>query len=54
MTVMMINNDDSNENANDDSSDQTITIFQTMYFRETLIRKKPKFLALTRVSVYGY
>ena len=54
MITMMTNNNDNNLNANDDSDDQTITIFQTMHFREPLISEKPKFLALTHVSVYGY
>ena len=35
-------------------SDETITIFQAMHFREPLISEKPKLLALTHVSVYGY
>ena len=52
--IMMINYDDNNQNANDDSGDQTTTIFQTMHFREPLISEKPRFLALTHVSVYGY
>ena len=54
MITMMTNNNDNNLNANDDSDDQTITIFQTMHFREPLISEKPRFLALTHVSVYGY
>ena len=54
MIIMMANNNDNYLNANDDSDDQTITIFQTMHFREPLISEKPKFLALTHVSVYGY
>ena len=54
MVIMMINNDDNNENANDDSGDQTITIFQTRHFREPLISEKPKFLTLTHVWMYGY
>ena len=54
MITMMTNNNDNNLNANDDSDDQTITIFQTMHFREPLISEKPKLLALTHVSVYGY
>ena len=54
MITMMTNNNDNNLNANDDSDDQTITIFQTMDFREPLISEKPRFLALTHVSVYGY
>ena len=53
MITMMTNNNDNNLNANDDSDDQTITIFQTMHFREPLISEKPRFLALTHVSVYG-
>ena len=40
--------------ASDDNGDQTITIFQTMHFREPVISAKPKFLALTHVLVYGY
>ena len=51
---MMTKNNDNNLNANDDSDDKTITIFQTMHFREPLISEKPEFLALTHVSVYGY
>ena len=51
MIIMMINNDDSNENANYDNDDLTITIFQTMHFKEPVISEKPKFLALTHVSV---
>ena len=54
MVIMMVNNDDNNQNANDDNGDQTITIFQTMHFREPVISAKPKFLALTHVLVYGY
>ena len=54
MVIMMINNDDDNQNANDGNGDQTITIFQTMHFREPVISAKPKFLALTHVLVYGY
>ena len=50
----MINNDDSNWNADDDNGDQTITIFQKMHFGEPEISEKSKFLALTHVSVYGY
>ena len=46
---MMINNDDNNQNANDDNGDQAITIFQTMHFREPLISKKPRFLALNHI-----
>ena len=52
--IMMTKNNDNNLNANDDSDDKTITIFQTMHFREPLISEKPEFLALTHVSVYGY
>ena len=51
MTIMMINNDDNSLNAHDDSGDQTVTIFQTMNFREPLISEKPKFLTLT--LMYG-
>ena len=29
-------------------------MFQIIYFREPVIRAKPKFLALTFVLVYGY
>ena len=29
-------------------------MFQIIYFREPVIRAKPKFLALTLVLVYGY
>ena len=54
MVIMMINNDDNNEHANDGNGDQTITIFQTMHFRKPAISAKPKFLALTHVLVYGY
>ena len=54
MITMMTNNNDNNLNANDDSDDQTITIFQTMHFREPLISEKPKFQALTHVLVHGY
>ena len=43
-----------NWNASDNNGDQTITIFQTMHFREPVISAKPKFLALTHVLVYGY
>ena len=46
MVIMMINNDDNNQNANDDNADQTITSFQTMHFREPVISTKLKFLAL--------
>ena len=49
MLIMVINNDDNNENTNDDNDDQAITIFQTMHFREPLISKKPRFLALNHV-----
>ena len=54
MVIMMVNNDDNNQNANDDNGDQTITIFQTMHFREPVISAKPKFLAHTHLLVYGY
>ena len=54
MVIMMVNNDDNNQNANDDNGDQTITIFQTMHFREPVISAKPKFLALTHALVYDY
>ena len=54
MITMMINNDDNNYNVNDNNGDQTITIFQTMHFREPVISAKPKFLTLTHVFVYGY
>ena len=48
------NHDSDGNNDDDDSGDLTITIFQTMHFREPLYSDKPKFLALTHVSVYGY
>ena len=51
MIRMMINNDDNKLNANDD---HTKTKFQTMHFRQPLIREKPNFLALTHVWVYSY
>ena len=54
MIIMTINNDDNNWKTNYDSGDQTITIFQTMHYRESLISGKPKFLALTHVLVYRY
>ena len=54
MVIMMINNDDNNYNVNDDNGDQTITVFETMHFREPVISAKLKFLALTLVLVYGY
>ena len=31
------------------NGDQTITIFQTMHFKEPVISEKPRFLALTHV-----
>ena len=43
-----------NWKASDNNSDQTITIFQTMHFKEPVISAKPKILALTHVLVYGY
>ena len=43
-----------NGKASDNNSDQTITIFQTMDFKEPVINAKPKILALTHVLVYGY
>ena len=43
-----------NGKASDNNSDQTITIFQTMDFKEPVISAKPKILALTHVLVYGY
>ena len=49
MLMMMINDDDNNQNTDDDNDDQEITIFQTMHFREPLISKKPRFLALNHV-----
>ena len=36
------------------NDDQAITIFQTMHFREPLISKKPRFLALNHVYLYIY
>ena len=36
-------------NSNDDNGEQTITIFQTMHFKEPVIREKPGFLARTHV-----
>ena len=36
------------------NDDQAITIFQTMHFREPLISKTPKILALNHVLVYSY
>ena len=51
MVIMMINNDDNNQNANDDNADQTITSLQTMRFREPVISAKVKFLALTHWSM---
>ena len=54
MVIIMINNDDNSWNVDDDNGDQTITIFQTMHFRESVISAKPKFLAFTHVLVYGY
>ena len=33
---------------------QTITIFQTMHFKEPVISEKPSFLALTHAYVYSY
>ena len=54
MVIMMINNDDNNYNVNDDNGDQTITVFETMLFREPVISAKLKFLALNHVLVYGY
>ena len=54
MTIMMINNDDNNQNADDDNGDQAITVFQAMHFREPVISAKSKFLALTHVLVYDY
>ena len=38
MIIMIINNDDNNENANDDNDYQTITIFQTIHFRKPWFR----------------
>ena len=52
--IVIINNDDNNWNTNADDRDQTITIFQTMHFRENVISAKPKFLVLTHVLMYGY
>ena len=50
MIKMIINDDDNNyDNANDDNGGQTITKFQIMHFREPLNSEKPKFLALTHV-----
>ena len=43
-----------NWKASDNNGDQTITIFQTMHFKEPVISAKPKILALTHVLVYGY
>ena len=43
-----------NWKASDNNSDQTITIFQTMHFKEPVISAKPKILAPTHVLVYGY
>ena len=54
MVIMMINNDDNNYNVNDDNGDQTITVLETMHFREPVISAKLKFLSLTHVLVYGY
>ena len=45
-------NDDDNHDSDDDDNvndDQAITIFHTMHFREPLISKKPRFLALNHV-----
>ena len=55
MIKIIINDDDNNyDNANDNNGGQTITIFQIMHFKEPLICEKPKFLALTHVYVYSY
>ena len=43
-----------NWKASDNNGDQTITIFETMHFKEPVISAKPKILALTYVLVYGY
>ena len=49
MLMTMINDDDNNQNTDDDNDDQEITIFQAMHFREPLISKKPRFLALNHL-----
>ena len=54
MLIMMINNDDNNRNPNDDNCDQAIKMFQAMHFREPLVSKKPRFLALNDVYLYIY
>ena len=50
MVKMIVDDVDNNyDNANEDKGGQTITLFQTMHFREPLVSEKPKFLALTHV-----
>ena len=54
MLIIMINNDENNWSTNDYNGDQAITIFQAIHFREPLISKKPRVLALNHVYLYGY
>ena len=55
MIKMIINDDDNNYNdANEGNGDQKMKIFQIMHFREPLTSEKPKFLALAHVYLYSY
>ena len=55
MIKMVINDNDNNyEYANDDNGDQATTTFPIMDLRESLINEETTFLTLTHVQVYSY